>query len=104
MWGALQEGFERRADPGDREQQELLSEMRSQLKKLQDMTKDADPRLSFSTPEFKEAQRAFTDGFKKNFGRPVEWALVREYPWSVPQLRKLEKPVDVHGQPWGGTK
>lgn len=31
---------------------------------LQDMTRDADPRLSFSTPEFKEAQRAFTDGFK----------------------------------------
>ncbi|PNH09510.1 hypothetical protein TSOC_003847 [Tetrabaena socialis] len=94
------EGFERRADPGDQEQQELLTEMRSTLKKLQDKSKDADPRLSFSTPEFKEAQRAFTDGFKRNFGRPVEWALVREYPWSSPTLRKLDAPVDVNGQPW----
>jgi hypothetical protein len=37
---------------------------------------------------------------QKNFGRPVEWALVKDYPWSVPQLRKLEQPVDVHGEPW----
>lgn len=28
------------------------------------MRKHEDPRLSFSTPEFKEAQRTFTDGFK----------------------------------------
>ena len=28
------------------------------------MRKNEDPRLSFSTPEFKEAQRTFTDGFK----------------------------------------
>ena len=28
------------------------------------MRKNEDPRLSFSTPEFKEAQRVFTDGFK----------------------------------------
>eukprot|EP00198_Chlamydomonas_reinhardtii_P013941 XP_001703278.1 predicted protein [Chlamydomonas reinhardtii] len=94
------EGFERRANPGDREQQELLSEMRGHLRKLQESTRDQDPRLSFSTPEFKEAQRAFTDGFKRNFGRPVEWAMVKEYPWSTPVLRKLEQPVDVKGQPW----
>ena len=31
---------------------------------LQDMRKNEDPRLSFSTPEFKEAQRVFTDNFK----------------------------------------
>lgn len=31
---------------------------------LEDMRKNEDPRLSFSTPEFKEAQRIFTDGFK----------------------------------------
>ena len=30
----------------------------------QDLRRNEDPRLSFSTPEFKEAQRAFTDGFK----------------------------------------
>ena len=28
------------------------------------MRKNEDPRLSFSTPEFKEAQRIFTDAFK----------------------------------------
>lgn len=38
--------------------------MKQHLKKLQDMRKNEDPRLSFSTPEFKEAQRIFTDGFK----------------------------------------
>jgi len=109
------------------------------------MRKNEDPRLSFSTPEFKEAQRIFTDSFKvrqtmswssipalstypyrlcasftsnylsslisnaislyvlllqKNFGKPVEWALVKDYAWSTPQLRKLEKPVDVEGKPW----
>jgi hypothetical protein len=109
------------------------------------MRKNEDPRLSFSTPEFKEAQRIFTDAFKarrrrlpawaadsapgarppvlvavltppgarhapapsviaavlppppccaqKNFGKPVEWALVKDYAWSAPQLRKLDKPV-----------
>lgn len=28
---------------------------------------------------------------QKNFGRPVEWQLVQEYPWSAPQLRKVEQ-------------
>lgn len=31
---------------------------------LEEMRKNEDPRLSFSTPEFKEAQRIFTDAFK----------------------------------------
>ena len=31
---------------------------------LEEMRKNEDPRLSFSTPEFKEAQRIFSDGFK----------------------------------------
>ena len=31
---------------------------------LEEMRKNEDPRLSFSTPEFKEAQRTFTEGFK----------------------------------------
>ncbi len=158
------------------------------------MRKNEDPRLSFSTPEFKEAQRQFTEAFKvhihfrsllfwglrggvavgvravtgciklaqtaharamlskivctsarwcgnfrghllhtitaggrtapplqgtlfpashqrtctpplpprlqKNFGRPVEYALVKDYDWSTPQLRKLDQPVDVDGNPW----
>ena len=84
---------------------------------LEEMRKNEDPRLSFSTPEFKEAQRTFTEGFKagilvyvcclsllaadtlgapqKNFGKPVEWALVKDYPWSTPQLRKLDAPVSL---------
>ncbi len=55
----------------------------------QDMRKNEDPRLSFSTPEFKEAQRTFTDGFKKNFGKPITYGLIKDYAWSTPQLRKL---------------
>lgn len=31
---------------------------------LEDMRKNEDPRLSFSTPDFKEAQRMFTDNLK----------------------------------------
>ncbi|KAL6780997.1 hypothetical protein ACKKBG_A09345 [Auxenochlorella protothecoides x Auxenochlorella symbiontica] len=92
--------FEKRTDPNDKNAQALLEEMRQHIKKLEDMRKNEDPRLSFSTPEFKEAQRIFTDGFKKNFGKPVEWALVKDYAWSTPQLRKLDKPVDVDGNPW----
>ena len=32
---------------------------------------------------------------QKNFGKPVEWALVKDHDWSTPQLRKLDKPVSV---------
>ncbi|KAK9829440.1 hypothetical protein WJX72_005885 [[Myrmecia] bisecta] len=92
--------FQKRADPSDRQQQALLEEMRAHVKKLEEMRKNEDPRLSFSTPEFKEAQRLFTDGFKKNWGKPVEWGLVKDHPWSSAQLRKLEVPVDVDGKPW----
>ena len=35
---------------------------------LEEMRKNEDPRLSFSTPEFKEAQRIFTDNFKVSHG------------------------------------
>ena len=31
---------------------------------LEDLRKNEDPRLSFATPEFKEAQRTFTEHFK----------------------------------------
>jgi hypothetical protein len=60
----LQREFEKRVDPNDKNAQALLEEMRQHVKKLEDMRKNEDPRLSFSTPEFKEAQRIFTDGFK----------------------------------------
>jgi len=88
------------------------------------LRKHEDPRLSFSTPEFREAQRVFTDNFKvtklsnrsfcaspgqrltkrrrrqKNFGKPVEYGFVKKHEWSKPQLVKLETPVDVDGNPW----
>ncbi len=34
---------------------------------------------------------------QRNFGRPVEWALVKDHDWSVPQLRKLDHPVRTRG-------
>ncbi len=37
---------------------------------------------------------------QKNFGRPVEWGLIKDHAWSTPQLRKLDRPVDVEGNPW----
>lgn len=33
---------------------------------------------------------------QKNFGKPVEWGLVKDYAWSTPQLRKLDVPVSCH--------
>merc|ERR1712124_227739 len=87
------EEFEKRVNPNDRDQVNLLEEMRAHIKKLEDMRKNEDPRLSFSTPEFREAQRIFTDRFKKNFGKPVEWAYMQKYPWSSKMLVKLEKPA-----------
>ena len=49
---------------------------------------------------WKEFSRKFSDNFKKNFGRPIEWGLVKRFPWSIPQLEKLEHPVDPDGNPW----
>lgn len=34
-------------------------------------------------------------GLQKNFGKPVEWALVKDHAWSTPQLRKLDQPVRI---------
>ena len=84
---------EEMAAQADPNQQAELEQMRARIAQLQEQRRTEDPRLSFSTPEFKEAQRIFTDGFRRNFGRPVEWAMVKEYPWSTPQLRRLEQPV-----------
>ena len=30
---------------------------------------------------------------QKNFGKPVEWGMVKDHPWSTPQLRKLDMPA-----------
>ena len=43
---------------------------------------------------------ALTEGvcmLQKNFDRPVEWGMIKDYPWSTPQLRKLD--VSVCPQP-----
>ena len=42
----------------------LVQEMKFYLEKLRQKTKAEDPRLSFSTPEFKEASRIFTEAYK----------------------------------------
>ena len=58
------EEFEKRADPNDKEQQDLLEQMRQHTKRLEQMREHEDPRLSFATPEFKEAQRVFQENYK----------------------------------------
>ncbi len=30
---------------------------------------------------------------QRNFDKPVEWGMIKDYPWSMPQLRKLDVPV-----------
>eukprot|EP00218_Dolichomastix_sp_CCMP3274_P016770 CAMPEP_0170133166 /NCGR_PEP_ID=MMETSP0033_2-20121228/1111_1 /TAXON_ID=195969 /ORGANISM="Dolichomastix tenuilepis, Strain CCMP3274" /LENGTH=123 /DNA_ID=CAMNT_0010368627 /DNA_START=15 /DNA_END=386 /DNA_ORIENTATION=- len=92
--------FESKINTSNPEQMSLLEEMKQHTKRLSDQRKNEDPRLSFSTPEFREAQRIFTENFKKNFGRPVEWGLVKKYPWSTATLMKLDVAIDVDGNPW----
>mmetsp|Transcript_35754 Transcript_35754/g.43160 ORF Transcript_35754/g.43160 Transcript_35754/m.43160 type:complete len:124 (+) Transcript_35754:128-499(+) len=92
--------FESRVDPNNKDQMSLLEEMKSHTKKLSELRQNEDPRLSFATPEFRESQRLFTEGFKKNFNKPIEYGLVKKYPWSVPVLEKLQVPVDHKGEPW----
>ena len=56
--------FEARADKNDKEQVSLLEEMKAHEQYLRRMRQAEDPRLSFSTPEFKEASRVFTENLK----------------------------------------
>lgn len=84
----------------DPERNRLLEEMRQHTEALNKQRKHEDPRMSFSTPEYKDFSRKFTEGFKKNFGKPIEWGLVKRYPWSQPQLMHLEVPLDHEGNPW----
>ena len=94
------EDFEKRIDPNNKQQTDLLEEMRRHTEHLEKSRKYEDPRLSFSTPEFKEASRKFQARFNVNFDRPVEFGMVKKYPWSTPTLQKLDVPVDVDGNPW----
>jgi hypothetical protein len=74
------------ADP---EQARLLADLQAELAKLKAASAAADPRLSFSTAEFRSAAAQFSSGFRDNFGRPREYALVKDHPWSTPALRKV---------------
>ena len=88
----------------DAKTQRLLSEMREHLATLEQQKANEDPRLSFTTPAFREAQRTFAQGYKTNFGRPIEYALVKDHPWSMPALRKLDRPIKPDGTPWAEDK
>ena len=72
---------------------------RRHTEQLEKSRKYEDPRLSFSTPEFKEAQRKFQQRFSVNFDRPIEYGMVKKYPWSTPTLQRLEVPVDSGWEP-----
>ena len=52
--------FESRVDKNDKAQMDLLEEMKAHEAALRRHRQNEDPRLSFSTPEFKEASRIFT--------------------------------------------
>ena len=63
--------FEGRVDPNDKEQKDLLQQLKEHEAYLRRIREAEDPRLSFSTPEFKEASRIFTQNFKvRASGRP----------------------------------
>ena len=83
------EDFESRIDPNNKRFTDLLEERRH-TEQLEKSRKYEDPRLSFSTPEFKEAQRKFQQRFSVNFDRPIEYGMVKKYPWSTPTLQRLE--------------
>ena len=67
--------FEGRVDKNNPEQVKLLEEMKAHEFALRRHRQNEDPRLSFSTPEFKEASRIFTENFKARkadaSGQPV---------------------------------
>lgn len=74
------------ADPA---QAALLRDLQAELAKLKQERADEDPRLSFSTPAFKAAAAQFSSAFRDNFGRPRDYAMVKEHAWSAPALRKV---------------
>ena len=97
--------------------------MRAHTERLAQFRKHEDPRLSFTTPEFKEASRQFQEAFKvraalrvrssegneesreprvrdtqKNFGKPVEWGLVKQYPVRVGELAMQSRRPQARGR------
>jgi len=41
-----------------------------------------------------------TASLQRNFGKPVEWGMVKQYPWQEAVLMKLDVPLKVDGTPW----
>ena len=57
--------------------------------KLKAHRKNEDPRLSFTTPEFKEASRVFTEAYKVRsvvFAYAPKGLHAQSYAWRPPQL------------------
>ena len=93
--------FEKRVDPNNKATDgSVWKRCGRHTEQLEKSRKYEDPRLSFSTPEFKEAQRKFQARFNVNFDRPIEFGMMKKYPWSTPTLQRLDVPVDVDGNPW----
>lgn len=69
----------------------LVSEMKEHMKKLEEARKHEDPRMSFVSSEFKDAQRKFQQAHKNNFGRPRMYVKYKEFPWSEPVLRRIDE-------------
>jgi len=90
-----------RADPA---QAALLRDLQAELEKLKAQKASEDPRLSFSTPEFRGAAAQFSAAFRDNFGREREWALVKEHEWSAPALRKVAGKGEGAGEEGGASK
>lgn len=61
----------RRATPHSLLPQAIFESLKEQVRILEEQKSKEDPRLSFARPEFKEAQRAFAAGLKRNFDRRV---------------------------------
>lgn len=43
----------------------------------------------------RKAERTVIVTVQKNFGKPVEWALIKDHAWSTAQLRRLDVPVSL---------
>lgn len=106
-FGALAARAQELADSGaaaaDPAQAALLRDLQAELAKLQRAKADEDPRLSFSTPAFKQASAQFAQAFRDNFGRPAEYALVKDHAWSAPALRKVGKEGEGEGKSGGAA-
>jgi DNA-binding GntR family transcriptional regulator len=92
------------AAAADPEQARLLRDLQAELAQLKaTAASSSDPRMTFSTPEFRQAAQQFAAGFRENFGRAREYAMVKDHPWSRPALRKVVMGKEEEGE-GGGTE